>query len=66
MDFFIQSELVDETVPFHDRLERLKLKALTSDGVIKKDKIQTIPLLIYYLKIYVLHLLISALILETL
>ena len=46
-------------------MKRLKLKTFASDDVIKKDNIKTTPLLIYYVKLYVLHpLLISALILE--
>ena len=44
---------------FHD-----PLKTLASDCVIKKD-IMTMPLLIYYDELYMLHPLKSALILET-
>ena len=49
---------------FHDPLKTLKLKTLVSDCVIKKD-VTTMPLLIYYDELYMLHPLISALILET-
>ena len=56
---FIQSKQVDK-----DPLKTLKLKALASDCVIKKD-VTTMPLLIYYDELYMLHPLISALILET-
>ena len=49
---FIQSKQDDKTVPFHDPLKMLKLKTLASDCVITKD-ITTIPLLIYYVKLYV-------------
>ena len=49
---------------FHDLLKSLKLKTLVSDCVTKKD-VTTMPLLIYYDKLYMLHPLISALILET-
>ena len=42
----------------------LKLKTLASDCVIKKD-VTKMPLLIYYDELYMLHPLISALILET-
>ena len=48
---------------FHDPLKTLKLKTLASDCVIKKD-VTTMPLLIYYDELYVLHPLISALVLE--
>ena len=61
---FIQSKQVDKVVPFHDPLKILKLKALASDCVIKKD-VMTMPLLIYYDELYMLHPLISAIILET-
>ena len=47
-----------------DPLKTLKLKTLASDCVIKKD-VMTMPLLIYYDELYMLHPLISALILET-
>ena len=60
---FIQSKQVDK-VPFHDPLKTLKLKTFSSDCVIKKD-VTTMPLLIYYDELYMLHPLISALILET-
>ena len=60
---FIQSKQVDKVAPFHDPLKTLKLKTLASDCV-KKD-VMTIPLLINYDKLYMLHPLISALILET-
>ena len=60
---FIQSEYVDKAAQFHDALKTLKLKTLASDCVITKD-VATIPLLIYYVKLYMLHPL-SALILET-
>ena len=49
---------------FHDPLKTLKLKTLASDCVIKKD-VTTMPLLICYDELYMLHPLISALILET-
>ena len=61
---FIQSKQVDKVAPFHEPLKTLKLKTLASDCVIKMD-VTTMPLLIYYDKLYVLHRLISALILET-
>ena len=61
---FIQSKQVDKLAPFHDPLKTLKLKTLASDCVIKKD-VMTMPLLIYYDKLYMLYPLISALILET-
>ena len=61
---FIQSKQVDKVVPFHDPLKTLKLKTLASDCVIKKD-VTTMPLLNYYDELYMLHPLISALILET-
>ena len=61
---FIQSKHVDKVVPFHDPFKTLKLKILASDCVIKKD-VTTMPLLIYYDELYMLHPLISALILET-
>ena len=61
---FIQSKQVDKVAPFHDSLKTLKLKAFASDCVIKKD-VATMSLLIYYDKLYMLHPLISALILET-
>ena len=43
---FIQSKQVDKVAPFHD-----PLKTLASDCVIKKD-VMTMPLLIYYDKLY--------------
>ena len=61
---FIQSKQVDKVTPFHDPLKTLKLKTLASDCVIKKD-VTTMPLLIYYDELYMLHPLKSALILET-
>ena len=61
---FIQSKQVDKVAPFHDPLKTLKLKTLASHCVIKKDVMIT-PLLIYYDELYMLHPLISALILET-
>ena len=61
---FIQSKQVDKVVPFHDPLKTLKLKTLASDCVIKKY-VATMPLHIYYDELYMLHPLISALILET-
>ena len=61
---FIQSKQVDKVAPFHDPLKTLKLKTLASHCVIKKD-VTTTPLLIYYDELYMLHPLISALILET-
>ena len=62
---FIQSKQVDKVMPhFMIHLKTLKLKTLASDCVIKKD-VRTMPLLIYYEELYMLHPLISALILET-
>ena len=61
---FIQSKQVDKVVPFHDPLNTLKLKTLASDCVIKKD-VTTMTLLIYSDELYMLHPLISALILDT-
>ena len=61
---FIQSKQVDKVVSFHDPLKTLKLKTLASDCVIKKN-VTTMPLLIYYDELYMLHTLISTLILET-
>ena len=61
---FIQSKQVDKVTPLHDPLKTLKLKTLASDCIIKKD-VTTMPLLIYYDELYMLHPLISALILET-
>ena len=60
----IQSKQVDKVAPFHDPLKTLKLKTLASDSVIKKD-VTTMPLLIYYDELYMLHPLTNALILET-
>ena len=48
----------------YDPFETLKLKTLASDCVIKTD-VMTMPFLIYYDELYMLHPLISALILET-
>ena len=56
---FIQSKQVDK-VPHL----MLKLKTVASDCEIKKD-VMTMPLLIYYDELYMLHPLINALILET-
>ena len=56
---FIQSK-----ASFHDPLKTLKLKTLASDCVIKKD-VTTMPLLISYDELYIVHPLMSALILET-
>ena len=39
---------------FHDPLKTLKLKTLASDCVIKKD-VTTMPLLINYDELYMLH-----------
>ena len=61
---FIQSKHVDKVAPFYDSLKTLKLKTLASDCVIKKY-VTTMPLLFYYDELYMLHPLISALILET-
>ena len=60
----LQSKQVDKVTPLHDPLKTLKLKTLTSDCIIKKD-VTTMPLLIYYDELYMVHPLISALILET-
>ena len=60
---FIQSKQVDTVAPFQDPLKTLKLKTLASDCLIKKD-VMTMPLLIYYDKLSMLHPLISAFILE--
>ena len=61
---FIQSKQVEKGASCHDPLKTLKLKTLASDCAIKKD-VTTMPLLIYYDELYMLHPLISALILET-
>ena len=61
---FLQSKQVDKVASFHDPLKTLKLKTLASDCVIKKDA-ATMPLLIYYDELFMLHPLISTLILET-
>ena len=58
------SKQVDKVAPFHDPLKTLKLKTLSSACVIKKD-VTKMPLLIYYDELYMLHSLISAIILET-
>ena len=50
-----------EAAPFHDPLKRLKLKTLASDSVFLKDNFKTLPLLIYYVKLYMLHHSLSAL-----
>ena len=60
---FIQSKQGVKVAPFHDPLKTLKLKILASHSVIKKD-VTTMPLLIHD-QLYMLHPLISALILET-
>ena len=60
---FIQSKQVDK-VPHVMIHWKLKLITLASDCVIKKD-VTTMLLLIYYDELYMLHPLISALILET-
>ena len=65
MDDFIQGKQVDKAVPFYDPLKRPKLKALASDGVIKKDNVKSFPLLMYFVKLHMLHPLISTLVLET-
>ena len=57
---FIQSKQVEKVAP----LKTLKLKTIAFDCVIKKDDM-TMPLLIYYDELYMLHPLIIALILET-
>ena len=51
---FIQSKQVDKVAPFHDPLTTLKLKTLVSDCLNKKD-VMTMPLLIYYDELYMLH-----------
>ena len=61
---FIQSKQVDKVAPFHDQLKTVKLKTLAPDCVIKKG-VTTMPLIIYYDKLYMLNPLISALILES-
>ena len=61
---FTQSKQVDKVAPFHDPLKTLKLKTPASDCVIKMD-VTTMPLLIYYDELYMLHPLIFAFILET-
>ena len=45
-------------------IENTEIEALASDCVIEKD-VTTIPLLIYYDELYMLHPLLSAIILET-
>ena len=45
---FIQRKQVDKAVLFHDPLKKLKLKPLTPDGVIDKDNVKTVTLLLYY------------------
>ena len=61
---FIHSKQVDNVAPFHDPLKTQELKTIAFDCVIKKDD-TTMPLLIYYDELYMLHHLIIALILET-
>ena len=61
---FIHSKQVDKVALFHDPLKTLKLKTFATDLVIKKD-VTSMPLLIYYDEVYMLHPLISALIIET-
>ena len=61
---FIQSKQVDKVAPFHDPLKTLKVKTIAFDFVIKKDD-TTMPLLIYYDELYMIHPLIIVLILET-
>ena len=53
---FIQSKQVDKVPHFmiHDPLKKLKLKKLASECVIKKN-VTTMPLLIYYDELYMLH-----------
>ena len=46
---------VDKAVPYHDPLKKPKLKTFASDDVIKKDSVKTIPLLIYHVKLHMLH-----------
>ena len=60
---FIQIKQVDKVAPFPDPLKTLKLKTLAPDCVIKQG-VTTMPLLIYFDKLYTLYPLISALILE--
>ena len=40
---------------YHDPLKRLKMKTFAFDGVIKNDDVTKIPLLMYYVKLYMLH-----------
>ena len=61
---FIQSKQINKAVPFCDPFKRLKLKHLPLTVYSKKD-VKTIPSLICYVKLYMLHLLVSALILKT-
>ena len=63
-DLYRVNKFITKVAPFHDPLKTLKLKTLPSDCVIKKD-VPTMPLLVYYDGLYMLHPLISALILET-
>ena len=63
--WFIQSKQIDKTVPYHDPLKMQQLKTLASDGIIKRNHVKTIHLLIYYVKLHTLHPLISALSLVT-
>ena len=64
MEDLYRVKQVDQAAPFRGPLQTLKFKILVSDCVIKKG-VKTIPLLIYYDKLYMLHPLISTLILET-
>ena len=64
MEDLYRVKQVDKVAPFNDPLKTLKLKTFVSDCVIKKD-VTTMTLLIYYDELYMLHPLISALILET-
>ena len=43
---------VNKLIRLSHFMKRLKLKTLASDGVIKKDNVKTIPLLVYYVKLY--------------
>ena len=63
-DLYRVNKLIGCLISCHDPLSTLKLKTPASDCVIKKD-VNTMPLLIYYDELYMLHPLTSALILET-
>ena len=63
-DLYRVNKLIGLPNFMHDPLKTLKFKILASDCVIKKG-VKTISLLIYYVKLYMLHPLISTLILET-